>query len=48
MPVCLCVCLSVRTVFSAVFPMKKRVEKVTEEISAAWWWAFKSLAHANV
>ncbi len=33
------VCLSVRTVFSAVFPMKKRVEKVIEKISAAWWWA---------
>ncbi len=36
---CLSVCLSVRTVFSKIFCMKKRVEKVIEEISAAWWWA---------
>jgi hypothetical protein len=46
--VCVFVCLSVRTVFSAVFPMKKRVEKVIEEISAAWWWAVLILGAASV
>jgi hypothetical protein len=33
--VCFFVCLSVRIVFSAVLPMKKRVENVSEEISPA-------------
>jgi hypothetical protein len=28
--------------------MKKRVEKVIEEISAAWWWAVLILGAASV